>query len=281
MAIETTVYPPSEEDILRADKTIQEVVEGTEQPLDPSFFRRSRRWALPLLLTGTLFLVMACNPAKAVEPTTKAVATSTATASPTPEPPPTPEPTKAPPAPTAEPTIVITPEAEKVFDCGIFTPGVCEKADYITWGVPGRKPQEGIGVILDAGEKLKLPETMIVAASESATRPGNRRIAVVRKDGSQINIHGDITPVGDIGRVGKELPAGTIFAQVEGSGAKFIGEYTLVILFTNEEDLKKYFPKQTENPPRVVEIDAAPQSQAANQQGGGLVFFGVQPPQSK
>lgn len=279
MNTENILHPLSG-DILRANATFQEVVEGTKKPLDHNFSQRARRWILPgLFVIGTAFLALACGPAKAVEPTTKAVAESTATASPTPEPPPTQEPTKAPPTPTAEPTKVITPEAEKGFDCGIFTPEICARADYITWGVPGRKPQEGIGVILDAGEKLKLPEAMTVAATENA-RPGDQRIAVVRKDGSQINIHGDIIPIG-IGRVGKELPAGTVFAQSGELGLRFLDDYTIVILFTNAEDLKKYFSKQTENPPKVVEINAAPQPQVESQPaaaGGGLIFFGVQPP---
>lgn len=276
---------PEEAGIIGPSKAEAAIFNELKGPIRES--RESRILAGIAAVLGiptSLALISACAPQPPAEvrsistPTATPEVLPTATASPTPEPP-TPEPAKVLSTPTTEPTKAPIVEVKNGFDCGILSPEACTKAEYITWGIPGRKLQEGIGVILDAGEKLKLPETMTVAATENA-RPGDQRIAVVRKDGSQINIHGDITPVG-IGRVGKELPAGTVFAQSSGLGLKFLGDYTIVILFTNQKDLEKYFPQQIKKTPRVIEINATPQPQAGSQsatiKGDGLVFLEFNP----
>lgn len=187
-------------------------------------------------------------------------------------------------APAAEPTraATSTPEAKQGFDCGILSPEACAEADYIQWDTPFGNPAEAIAMAFKAGKKFKIPEPMQVAAAEETYqgKPNGYRIVAARKDGSQIIIDGDVIPVG-IGKVGKELPAGTVIAESAESGFPVLIEgYTQFIQFTSKEDLKKYFPKQTEIPPRIVINKAIPPSQSNTKGGGGVVFFGVQPPQS-
>ncbi len=170
-----------------------------------------------------------------------------------------------------------TPEAKKEFDNGMVSPRAYKKAEYIQWNNPGGGIAEGIGLTLESGEEFRIPEDMQVAATESTRggKPIGYRITAVRKDGSQINILGNVIPV-NLVSVGKNLPAGTVVGNSGELGLTYVDKYTQLLILTLE-DLRRLFPDQIKLPPKF--INDISQSQTTNQGRPGLTFFDVKPPQ--
>lgn len=152
-------------------------------------------------------------------------------------------------------------EVKKIepFDCKVLTPEACAKGKYIQWNRPDGQPIKGMGFKLSAKEEIKIPEMLVVSAvrfKEGANYRGNL-ITGLSQDGTRVfNYIGDIIPdpEKEIGNTGKSFPAGTIIATTGGIDLTVFpeSEYTFIVQFPTEEDLRYNYPEQTSVTPKII-----------------------------
>lgn len=250
---------------------------GTVRDLLRQGGRRSKNptiRALTSLLLASALLVAACAPRPTQSPESSPIPpTATATA------------TSEPPTPTPEPTATRTPTPEvKAFDNGIISPAAYTKVRYVQWETPNIGLSEAIVMNLEPGEQFKIPEAFQVAATEVWRGDvfAGYRIVAAGKNGHQIIYFGNIKPNAEIGKVGKNLKSEFVIGTSTTSEVTiFPGyDYKVAILFTDKEDMQRYFPDQTKKPPEfIINKNVAPPSSSSREgAGGGLVFFDVPPP---
>lgn len=172
-----------------------------------------------------------------------------------------------------------TPPA-KGFENGMISAEAYTKAEYITWDIPGGGGKaEAIALVLGPNEKFTLPKAAQVAAVPRTldNKPNGYRITIIDKDGSQINITGDVAPTEGIGEVGKEFPSGTVIGTSRGSGlTNFPGyPYTQLVIYDNSSQLRIGYPDQTKFPPKP--IDNKIQAQDLSTPDPGITVFDVKP----
>ncbi|HLC97033.1 MAG TPA: hypothetical protein VJH97_06960 [Candidatus Nanoarchaeia archaeon] len=185
----------------------------------------------------------------------------------------------------APPSIAVSPQPQESssnpeippFDCGILSPEACASGDKIQWNRPDGKPMIGMGFKLKPSEQLRIPQKLVVAGYELKqphTYTGYTIQAISRDGKTEINYLGSINSI-NLTNTGKEFTGDTPIGEIDASGRKVFKEadYNLIVWFSDEGEIGKYFPQQALKPPLIVN-----NGQVSSQPQLGMTFWDVQPP---